>query len=471
MSALKAISPAMAAVNTVLKSWSAKELEDLNRVAFQIGRFVGAKDVAYAAAESAIRTAADVRGYPGSMHVGDIHAVITSGLESGISAPLSIAEFINKRVANDNFDRARFNIVWFKDVAQTQAKDWLIDGVFGVGDFSNVVGKPGAGKSLIVMDAGLHVSADLPWHGRAVRKGLVVYFAAERKTLTERRVAAFREYHRIADVPFVVVSGKLDLTSGLIDAKALANEIHKLESQCGQMCVWAIIDTLSRTFGGGDQNASKDMGRYVQAIDELIRQTSAHVTVIHHTTWKESRGKGAIDLDGAVDASFNVTKSGKTFSLVCDGTNDGEEGPITKFSIKSVDIGQDSKGEITTAPVVVPIESNLPLTFAHAHSEPRLSGFNAIALKTIQRAITEKGESPPLRSVGIPNGVKAVSRETWREFFDTDTANEPATSAARRFKRAADALISKEIVCQSGLWVWENNQTVKGGQRPVKNIN
>jgi hypothetical protein len=222
-----------------------------------------------------------------------------------------------------------------------------------------VVGKPGSGKSVIVTDAACHVAAGMEWHGRTVRPGLVVYFAAERKQLTERRMAAFRERYELGDIPLAVVGGKLDLTRDLADAQALVRLIKGLEETCGKKCVWVILGTLTRTFGGGDQNASKDMTRYVQSADELIRGTGAHVTIIHHTPWNENRGKGAIDLDGAVDASFIVSKSGNKYSLVCDGTNDGDEGPITTFKLESVNLGTDDKGNVTTAPVVVPVKGKL----------------------------------------------------------------------------------------------------------------
>src|SRR6202021_4020107 len=108
------------------------------------------------------------------------------------------------------------------------------------------------------------------------KQGLVVFFAAERKKLTERRVAAWRKKHGVTNIPFVVVGGKLDMTTGLIDAKTLAMTIKALEAKCGFPCVLIILDTVTRTFGPGDQHQSRDMQRYVQSVDELNRATNAH---------------------------------------------------------------------------------------------------------------------------------------------------------------------------------------------------
>jgi RecA-family ATPase len=164
----------------------------------------------------------------------------------------------------------RFSTTWLKDANQSVvAKKEILKGVLGAGEFSLFVAKPGMGKSVLVGDIGMHIAAGMDWHGRKVKPGLVVYFAAERFALTERRVAAWRKKHGVANVPFAVVGGKLDLTTGLTDAKALADHIKRLEDQCKQENILTILDTVTRTFGPGDQHQSRDMQRYVQSVDEL----------------------------------------------------------------------------------------------------------------------------------------------------------------------------------------------------------
>src|ERR1700721_1391615 len=253
--------------------------------------------------------------------------------------------------------KERFQVTWFDDVDQSTAKEEIVHGVLGAGEFSLFVAKHGTGKSVLVGDIGCHIAAGMDWHGRKVKQGLVVFFAAERKKLTERRVAAWRKKHGVTNIPFVVVGGKLDLTTGLIDAKALAMTIKGLEEKSGHTCVLIILDTVTRTFGPGDQHQSRDMQRYVQSVDELNRATGAHVAAIHHSPWNDDRGKGAIDLDGAIDVSFVVTVKGtglgKVFTLSCTGANDGEDGPVTSFRLESIALGTDADGKPTPAPVVV----------------------------------------------------------------------------------------------------------------------
>jgi len=209
-----------------------------------------------------------------------------------------------------NRSKERFQITWSDDVDKSPAKEGIVKGIMGAGEFSLWVAKPGTAKSVLLCDIGCHVAAGIDWHGRKVKQGLVVFFAAERKSLTERRIVAWRKKHDVTGIPFAVVGGKLDLTTGLIDAKALAATIKGLEEKSGLPCCLVILDTVTRTFGAGDQHQSKDMQRNIGSVDELTRVTRAHVAAIHHSTWSGERGKGAIDLDGAVDVSYGVSVMG-----------------------------------------------------------------------------------------------------------------------------------------------------------------
>jgi hypothetical protein len=365
------------------------------------------------------------------------------------------AEAFLGKTANDNEPHAaepksRFNSTWFDDIENAMPKETIVKGVLGVNEFSLLSGLPASGKSVIATDAGCHVASDMEWFGRKVKQGLVVYIAAERKALTERRMLAFRKTHGVKDVPLLVLGGRIDLTSSVADAEAIVATIKAAEKECGYSCVWVIVDTLTRTFGPGDQNASKDMGRFIRACDVLMEKTGAHVTVIHHTAWSGERGKGAIDLDGAVDASFLVQKHSGSHVLLCDGANDGDEGPICRFNMKSVEVGTDEDGEPTFAPVVIPSDTVDAVDKLMAG----LKGHNATVLQSLHTAIAIDGEAPPSGSPGFPEEVSAVSRDTWRARYYDDVPSIKNETARKRFRRALDSLVIDKHVNQVGEWFW-----------------
>lgn len=324
----------------------------------------------------------------------------------------------------------RFTFDWFGDLDEDMPKEEIVKGAFGVDEFTMISGKPGSGKSVITTDLACHVAAGMEWHGRPVKQGLVIYIAAERKALTKRRMRAFRKHHGIDDIPLAVLGGMLDLTSGLADANAIIQMVKAAEEYSGQRCVWVIVDTLTRVFGPGDQNTSKDMTKFVQACDTIREGISGtHLTVIHHTGWAGDRGKGAIDLDGAVDASFLVKKEAAGYILECDGTNDGDEGIIARFRMEGVQVGEKD-GEPTMAPVVVPTDA----VTAGERLVANITGHKAKALDVIRRLAAE-GKT-------APQGL-------WRSAFYAEYPGVDTNTLKSRFKRAKDSLIYDGLVIEA----------------------
>jgi hypothetical protein len=428
------------------------------------GNFVG--DACIAATQIGLLQSGNMLGYHRAVNIlrlnfeanrlDDIHwSSVYQAFQNGRSTVISNLELRKRYLASATNDNHRFQVTWFDDVDQSVTKDELVKGVLGTGEFSLFVAKPGTAKSVLVGDIGCHIAAGLDWHGRKVKQGLVVYFAAERKPLTERRIAAWRKQHGLTNLPFVVVGGKLDLTTGVVDATALAATIAELEAKSGHTCVLIILDTVSRTFGPGDQHQSRDMGKYIQSVDALHRATGAHIAAIHHSPWSDDRGKGAIDLDGAVDISFVVnvrgTGLGKTFTLKCTGSNDGEEGVITSFRLESVALGIDADGNITTAPVVVQADTT-------PADGSNLKSHSAKALESLEQVIEEHGQRVPDNSSGFPDGTVAVPPDTWRDRYYADCRDrEPKVAddtLSKRYRRAVRELIDGKKVGRTGEWNW-----------------
>lgn len=260
------------------------------------------------------------------------------------------------KAANQNDQKiGKFTVTRFRDLGHARPKKHIVKGVRAAGEASYTAAKPGCGKSVIETDIAYHIAAGREWHGRKVVRGLAVYFAAERKALTDRRVMALQQHYGDFDIPLVVIGGKPNLTDDKrIDVTNMVQIIRGLEKEYFLPCRHVTIDTLARTFGGKDQNAAADMMKYISSIDIMMEALpEAHINVIHHEGHDTGRAKGAIDLDGAVDVSFRVTHSGGTYKLICDGANDGVEGDVLCFTMRSVTLGTDEDGEPITAPVVV----------------------------------------------------------------------------------------------------------------------
>jgi RecA-family ATPase len=390
----------------------------LNKAAFTMGGFVGSGTIERAEVEATLKSACHRNGLMKDDGASSVDKTIASGINSGLSRPI-VSE--DAATADDDIEspigggpttarkHEKFRVTMFDDIEDNVKKEWVVEGFIAAGEFTYAVGKPGSGKSAIFTDAVCHVGAGMEWHGRKTKKGLVVYLAAERGKVTRRRMIAFRKHHEVSGVAVAAIEGAVDLTNGLADAVALAERIIELGKSWCLPPVWIIVDTLSRTFGGADQNKAQDMGKFIRAVDTIIEKTGAHVTIIHHTPWEQDRAKGAIDLDGAVDASFLVRNNNGRYTLRCDGGNDQEEGLITAYTMKSVEVGTDENGKATDAPVVIRDE-----TVAADSDEDYIklsSKKSVLAVWLFETAIREKGKENP------NNGRTAVHKSDLREII------------------------------------------------------
>ena len=372
---------------------------------------------------------------------------------------ISFQERIGQRRSGDDnvhdfpHEKHRKEFVLFDELSETSNKEWLVHGLLGAGEASASYGKPGAAKSVLAEDMGLHIAAGWPWHGRKVKQGAVVYIALERRKLVERRSIAFRLRHNLKTAPFAIVGGVNDLRDRhTVDH--LVQIIRDVEIATSQPVVLVIIDTLSRALCGGDENSPKDMGSIVNATSVLQASTQAHVHWVHHTPLDGSdRMRGHTALLGAMDTTILVAKNGILRTATVVKANNSEEDEQIAFTLESVTIGRNLDGDVTTAPVVCPTVND-GVRHSSAQKPVRLTKSAQIALNALAEVIVEQGAVPPT-SNHIPAAVRAVSVDAWRKHSylrGISTGDDRAKQLA--FQRASERLIGSSRV---GTWdglVW-----------------
>ena len=341
----------------------------------------------------------------------------------------------------------------FADLATASTKSWLVHNLLGDGDASAVFGKPGDGKSVLAEDLGLHVAAGRPWHGRKVKQGAVVFVALERRKLVERRAIAFRETYGLQDLPFAIIGGVFDFRQSRTVA-SIIDIVKDVETATGDKVILIVIDTISRALCGGDENSPKDMGTIVAATSRLQADTAAHVLWVHHVPLDGGdrlRGHGA--LLGAMDTTISVVKQadGVRTATVAK-SNDSEEGEGVAFILDSVEIGEDADGNVTTAPVVVPVEGG---PRRQPPKSGRLPKAAQIALRALTEALGEQGQPAPA-SNHIPHGIKVVTVSAWRQqaYRRGISTSEEERAKQQAFKRASEYLIGAGRVAAWDSHVW-----------------
>lgn len=241
----------------------------------------------------------------------------------------------------------------FKDVKRAPTPRWLVEGFIAPNETITVFGLPKSNKSTIVLDGMMHAADGRDWFGRRVRKPvLCIFIAAERAETTRTRILAFKEYHGIpadTDLPLVVIDARPDMTSEK-DRTALTATIRAIEAHYGMDAGWITIDTLTQTFGGGNQNESQAMANYGVACVAWRKEVgTTNLTIIHHEKKADGTGetngpKGAIDFLGIIEGAFRVKAIGDAESrlreLSCFAHNNVAPGKLIDFSFKPVKIAE-----------------------------------------------------------------------------------------------------------------------------------
>lgn len=215
------------------------------------------------------------------------------------------------------------------------APEYLVDGLLEERSVAGIVAPPESGKSLLALELAVCVAMGFPFHGRAVRRGLVVYLAGEGQHGLAARLQALATRHPIANdtdiVPLRIARSATSLIDPLEYLKvqaAIDAEVERYQMPLSLL----VIDTLSR-FMGGDESKAQDMGAYLNAVDGL-RAGAAAVTLHHPGHGDATRGRGSSSWRGALDTEYLLAKNtDNVVTVTCQKMKDGPKPAPFSFSI------------------------------------------------------------------------------------------------------------------------------------------
>jgi hypothetical protein len=324
---------------------------------------------------------------------------------------------------------------------------YIAKGIVPASGFVVVVGQPSCGKSFAMSDLALHVAAGAPWLGYRVQRTPVLYVAAEGGNGMTSRIAAWRREHRPMerDARFWLVNAPLNFADGRADLDWLIDEAHRLDVGL------IVIDTLSRTMPGTEENSPEAMTRFVAQMDRLRTETGAAVLVIHHEGKDPKKGpRGHSSLAAAADVIVAITREPQTkiSTATVTKSRDGEAGISFSFALRSVELGRDDDGDPVNSAVVIAAEA------ARAFSA-KLSLPARQALDALKELLVREGGVPPA-SPETPADKPGVSKELWKEHalcMDAFRAKKPETQD-REFRRAIQELKRGGYIATAGLHAW-----------------
>jgi hypothetical protein len=346
--------------------------------------------------------------------VDDVQAIIADAIqgveEHAESVPWSDLE---EPPTNGKDGRAsRFRLYRFDTIELSTTPNAMIKGIIPRGGLIVIWGPPKCGKSFWTFDLFMHVALGWEYRGRRVQQGGVVYLALEGGVGFRNRIVAWRRRH-LAEyqdaVPFYLIDVSVDL---IADHPGLIAAIQ--EQLGGEVPAAVVIDTLNRALNG-DENAPKDMAKFIRAADKIREAFGCAVPVIHHCGIQGGRPRGHSSLGGADDVQIAVERNDAgIITATVEHMKDGPAGATISFRLASVELGLDDDGEMITSLVVVPADG------VTTEKPSKLSPKAVAALRSLNDCLADMGRLP--RRVDddgehIPDGARCVTLAEWREYL------------------------------------------------------
>ena len=213
-------------------------------------------------------------------------------------------------------------------------REWVVPGLIGLGDLVAVYGPPGGGKSALVADLTVAVASGRGWFDRPIEVGAVLYMAAERRNVTDRRLVAMGG----SGLPIGIVGPSVDLYGDGDAVGKITATAEALSTATGARCRVIVIDTLSRAAPSLDENSTKDAARLVDRLAKIAEATAATVLFVTHETKSGTDLRGSSAILGAVDLALRVTgKKTRTAEVI--KANDSATGERLTFDLVPTEDG------------------------------------------------------------------------------------------------------------------------------------
>ena len=200
-------------------------------------------------------------------------------------------------------------------------REWFIPDWLPRDGAVSIYGPSGIGKSFYALAMSLELARGGNFASYKVDPARVLYVAAERPIDQRDRLEAW-QLHYDRDTPSTF---QLLAASPQIHKPDHRAELIKIIKENSAQVV--VLDTFARMTVGLDENSSKEMGRAMEALDEIREATNGGVvSVLHHTGKDSSKGaRGSTAFLAALDVGIALSGDSKALKVYVDKANAGPE--------------------------------------------------------------------------------------------------------------------------------------------------
>lgn len=347
----------------------------------------------------------------------------------------------------------------FKLIAATELTkqpaqiNYLIEDYLPEKSIVEIFGAAGSGKSFIALDMGFCIANGIDWHGLKTQEGTVVFLAGEGFSGIGQRLRALEIKYGIPANHFFISKQPASLTDDQ-NAAWVAESIKPHDP------VLIVIDTLSRNFGAGDENSTRDMNTFINNIDVHIKM-DATVLILHHTGHVEkTRARGSSVLNCAMDCEYSVTKSERLITLANTKMKESEPPLPLAFEMVIQELNWLNDDDEAINSIVLNKTDCKPAKELKA----RLSARNDAVLTALERAIAKHGIAPTpaikerFGGFGFSSDRRVVHLDHWRQesypILDVEPGEREKENKRSAFNRAKETLKKNHVQTMDG-YFWK----------------
>jgi phage/plasmid primase-like uncharacterized protein len=233
-----------------------------------------------------------------------------------------------------------FETLSLDEIVNMPPPQWRIDGLIPEHGLALLYGKPGEHKTFLALDMVLRTAYGLDWHGRAVRQTGVLYIAGEGRFGIGQRIKGWRKKHGLegVDAPFKLLPVAVHMLDPA-SVEKLKRTIDQVRAEVDFEIGMVVIDTVSRSIPGQDENSQEAMSLFIDACTQIQNHCGGTVVGIHHSGKDVDRGmRGSTVLLGGCDTAIRVAKDEGHTVLSVEKQKDGEEIDDVHFTMEVVDL-------------------------------------------------------------------------------------------------------------------------------------
>jgi len=226
----------------------------------------------------------------------------------------------------------------------------LVETILVDGELICHFGPPKSGKSYVAIDLALSIASGVPLFGKykIQRPGPVIYLSGEGHSGMKRRMRAWASAHGLSDDQLAALPFRYrtSVPNTRDAAKEAVAYVEGIRAELHRNPALVVIDTMARTLGGMDEDASGDATMFLDMIQWIRDGLNSTMWCIGHTGKDVSKGlRGSSNYPAGFDTMIKQERDEKT-GLIYIGTDMAKDaepfGPL-ELKLQRASLGESEK--------------------------------------------------------------------------------------------------------------------------------